>query len=119
MMDDRDAGYDPEVEAAAAALEREAEELRRQDMEAKRQPMRPMPRQRSMPVSAPVSRDSPSISTGRPQSIGTSVTLSAAEREIARDSFSDPSMSVEDRERLYAMNKRKMLLARANGTLNE
>jgi hypothetical protein len=72
-----------------------------------------------MSVSAPVSRDAPSVSTGRAQSLGNRITLSPAEREIARNSFTDPTMTDADRERSYAMQKLKMLAARANGTLNE
>ena len=47
-----------------------------------------------------------------------SITLSAAEREIARYSFSS-DLSIEERERLYAENKARMLSMRAAGTLNE
>jgi hypothetical protein len=97
----------------AEETEREAEALR-----APPKPIMPSAR-RSMPVTAPVSRDVPSVSTGRSHSFSNTVTLSPAEREVARNSFSDPSMSPEDRERLYATNKRRMLIARANGTLNE
>jgi hypothetical protein len=59
------------------------------------------------------------LSSGRPQSIGNTVTLSPAEREIARRSFTDPSMSDEAKERSYAMQKLRMLRMRADGTLNE
>jgi hypothetical protein len=105
---------DAEIERMALETEREAEALQNPT------PPKPvMPSARRMPVSAPVSREAPSISTGRPQSFSTSVTLSPAEREIARNSFSDPSMSAEEKERSYAMQKRRMLIARANGTLNE
>jgi hypothetical protein len=74
-----------------------------------------VPARRSMPVSAPVSREVPS---GGPRQTNT-MTLSPEERIVARNSFSDPHLTNEQKENLYAQNKRKMLLARANGTLNE
>jgi hypothetical protein len=77
----------------------------------------PPPRRSSIPFSAPVSRDVPSPS-GRRMSDFRSITLSAAEREIARYSFSS-DLSIEERERLYAENKARMLSMRAAGTLNE
>jgi hypothetical protein len=76
----------------------------------------PQSRRSSITVSAPVSRDVPSLS-GRRMS-DRSITLSAAEREIARYSFSS-DLSIEERERLYAENKARMLSMRAAGTLNE
>jgi hypothetical protein len=78
----------------------------------------PMPRAKSIPFSAPVSRNVLSPS-GRPVPDFRNITLSAAEREIARNSFTDPSMTNEQRERLYASNKALMLKRRAEGTLNE
>jgi hypothetical protein len=113
---------------AAAALEREAEELHREagaddapaEEEPRVAPRAPVPQpRRGIPISAPVSRDAPSVSTGRAQSLGNRITLSPAEREIARNSFSDPTMTDADKERSYAMQKLKMLTSRANGTLNE
>jgi hypothetical protein len=119
VVDDREAssGYDREAAANAWALEREAEELQRTDEWAQREST-PEPR-RNIQYSAPVSRDAPSVSTGRPQSLGNTVTLSRAEREVARNSFTDPTMTDEAKERLFAMNKLKMLRMRAAGTLNE
>jgi hypothetical protein len=119
---------DAAARQAAAELEREAEELRAEHQaEQEESPEEPMPAparpmrepRRGIQYSAPISRDSPSVATGRPASFATSVTLSPAEREVARTSFSDPSMSIEERERLYAKNKLLMLQRRANGTLNE
>jgi hypothetical protein len=111
--------YDRKATAGAWALEREAEELQREDMWAQREPTPPPAKRRSIPYTAPVSRDVPSVSTGRPASLGNTVTLSPAEREIARKSFTDPSMSDEAKERSYAMQKLRMLCLRADGTLNE
>jgi hypothetical protein len=65
-------------------------------------------------VTAPVSRAMPSVS-GRP--IESRITLSPEERDMARRSYSD--MPPAEAEKLYADMKRKMLVARANGTLNE
>jgi hypothetical protein len=97
---------DAEIERLAAELESEAEAFNhpKPTMPA----MSAAPRQRSMPVTAPVSRDVPSVSTGRPQS-ATRITLSAAEVEIAHNSFSDSSMSNYEKEKLYIANKRLML----------
>jgi len=78
----------------------------------------PSPRGRSLPVAAPVSREVPSASGQRTADFR-NITLSPAEREIARNSFSDPNMTDAQRERLYAKNKAIMLAMRANGTLNE
>jgi hypothetical protein len=72
---------------------------------------------RSIPMSAPVSRDVPSPS-GRRMSERLNITLSPLEREIARNSFSS-DQSIEERERLYATKKSLMLQMRQDGTLNE
>jgi hypothetical protein len=73
------------------------------------------PQRRSMPVSAPVSRDVPSATGARP----TSVTLSEEERKIARLSIMDrpdmPNLTNEQKERIYAQNKMKLQRMRANG----
>jgi hypothetical protein len=76
----------------------------------------PEPR-RSMPVSAPVSRGAPDLSSGR--SIPQRITLSATEVEIARNSYSAPDMTNEQKERAYAMAKLRMIQMRKDGTLNE
>jgi hypothetical protein len=70
------------------------------------------PKRKSMPMSAPVSRDYPSTS-GRPHE---SNTLSPAEREIARNSFGDPNMSNAERELLYLRNRNKYRQAKADGS---
>lgn len=70
---------------------------------------------RRVPVSAPVSRGVPTAS-GR-QDIGT-ITLTAEERAIARNSFGAVSglhMSDHDKERMYAANKRRYLAMLASG----
>jgi hypothetical protein len=78
-----------------------------------------MPRRSSIPFSAPVSRNIPSPS-GKPTPDFRSIVLSPAEREIARNSFTDaPGMTDEAKERRYALNKSRMLKMRAEGTLNE
>jgi hypothetical protein len=89
-------------------------------------PPPPMPQRRSIPMSAPVSRDVPSPSGQRVPDFR-SMTLSAAERAIARNSFGpirDASgnlvdMTNEEKEFRYAQNKALMLKRRADGTLNE
>jgi hypothetical protein len=77
---------------------------------------------RSMPVSAPVSREPPTPS-GQRSTTGNRVTLSPEEREIARNSFGPIKgekgeyidMTNEQKERLYAMNKAKLHRQRATG----
>lgn len=73
----------------------------------------PPQRSRSMPVSAPVSRDIPNPSGQR--SSPTKMTLTEEERRIARNSFSAPDMTDAQKEFLYAQNKRKLQVKRANG----
>jgi len=70
---------------------------------------------RSMPVTAPVSREATTPSGERPSS--SSITLSAEERFIARTSFTDPTgkMTNAEKERLYAMNKARLARERAAG----
>jgi hypothetical protein len=76
----------------------------------------PAPSRRSMPVSAPVSRDVPTASGQRRTN---SVTLSAEEREVARNSFGSvngaPDLTPDQKERLYAQNKAKLARMRASG----
>lgn len=73
----------------------------------------PQPQRRSMPVSAPVSRDAPTVSGQRQPS--TKITLTAEERAIAHTSFTAPDMTNAQKELLYAQNKRKLITMRANG----
>lgn len=77
----------------------------------------PPPKQRSLPMSAPVSRDVPSASGQRQPS--SKVTLSAEERQIARTSFTASDMTNEQKEYLYAQNKKKLNAMKANGTYSE
>lgn len=74
----------------------------------------PQPQRRSMPVSAPVSREAPLASGQRPSS--SKVTLSEEERQIARTSFTNPDMTNAQKEYLYAQNKQKLSQRRANGS---
>jgi hypothetical protein len=75
----------------------------------------PEPR-RSMPVAAPVSRAMPSMTSG---AIPTRITLSPEEVMVARTSFTDPSLTNAEREKMYYLNKVRMLAMRKDGTLNE
>lgn len=80
----------------------------------------PAPARRSMPVSAPVSRDVPTASGQRRSN---QVTLTPQEREIARNSFGQikdkngnfVDLTNAEKERLYAMNKAKLQRLRASG----
>lgn len=81
--------------------------------EAAPEPQQQPTQRRSMPVSAPVSRDVPTASGVRQPS--NSVTLTAEERLIARNSFSSPTMTDAQKEYLYAQNKQKLKKMRANG----
>lgn len=71
----------------------------------------PQPQRRSMPVSAPVSREVPTTSGVRQE---TKMNLSPEERLIARTSFSS-DMTDAQKEYLYAQNKKKLRDMRANG----
>ena len=73
----------------------------------------PQPQRRSMPVSAPVSRDVPTANGQRQPS--SKITLTAEERAIAHTSFTAPDMTNAQKELLYAQNKRKLATMRANG----
>lgn len=75
----------------------------------------PPPETRSRTVSAPVTREVPSPTTGRPTS--NRVTLSAEEREIARSSM--PHLAPGEAERLYAQNKLKLNGLKAAGHYRE
>lgn len=74
----------------------------------------PQPQRRSIPMTAPVSRDVPTASGQRQAS--TKVTLTAEERQIARTSFTAPDMTNEQKELLYARNKQKLAAQRSNGS---
>jgi hypothetical protein len=76
----------------------------------------PEPR-KSVPISAPVSRDVPSVSSGRSSYVDTK--LSPEERDIARRSFTASDMTDAQKEYEYWRNREKMRAMRRNGTLNE
>lgn len=73
----------------------------------------PQPQRRSMPLSAPVSRDVPTAD-GQRQKPGT-IKLSPEEVQIARTAFTASDMTNAQKELLYAQNKRKLQNMRANG----
>ena len=68
---------------------------------------------RTMPMTAPVSRQVPSAS-GRAQDFKT-ITLTGEQRLIARQSMS--WLSPEEAERQYALNLRRMLQGKADGSI--
>jgi hypothetical protein len=71
------------------------------------------PQRRSIPMSAPVSRDAPTYNGQKPAS--TTMTLSEEERRIARSSYTAPDMTDAQKEYAYAKNKQKLHRMRANG----
>lgn len=73
----------------------------------------PQPQRRSIPMTAPVSRDVPTASGQRQPS--SKITLTAEERQIARTSFTAPDMTNEQKELAYARNKQRLQQMRANG----
>jgi hypothetical protein len=81
----------------------------------------PHPQKRSMPVSAPVSRDVPTP-TGQRQS-SNKMTLSPEEVAIARASIVDrpdmPALTNAQKEYIYAQNKRKYQAMKSNGSYSE
>jgi hypothetical protein len=78
--------------------------------------MPPAPRARSLPISAPVSRDIPTVSGQRPVDLR-SITLSPEERIIARGSYH--WLPNDQAENLYARQKAKLAAMRAAGTYSE
>jgi hypothetical protein len=77
-------------------------------------PVVPQPPRRSMPMSAPVSRDVPTATGERAKP--NMMTLSPEERQVARTSFTALDMTNAQKEILYANNKRKLNAMRANGS---
>jgi hypothetical protein len=113
--------YPETVEQAAEKLDREVSGLLLQQ-EAQRSiptnavlgiPEAPKPKPR-IPFSAPVSRDLPTA-TGESMSSSTKVTLTAEERQIARNSYTAPDMTNEQKELAYARMKLRLARERANG----
>jgi hypothetical protein len=76
----------------------------------------PEPPRRSIPVGAPVTRGAPSMTSG---AIPQRITLSPEQVMVARNSFTDPSLTNEAKEKMYAMNLGRMIAMRKAGTLNE
>jgi hypothetical protein len=74
----------------------------------------PQPQRRSIPMSAPVSRDVPTPSGQRASP--TKITLTEEERRVARSSYSAPDMTDAQKEYAYAKNKQKLQAMRANGS---
>jgi hypothetical protein len=126
---------EPSVERAAKQLANEAETHRMamnaedatpQWLSATLPVAPPTPRARSLPVSAPVSRDVPTASGGRALD-ARSIVLSPAEREIARNSFGpikDASgnwvdLSNAEKEFRYAQGKARLAALRASGEYPE
>jgi hypothetical protein len=93
----------------------------RQAPQTTEKPPAPQPQKRSMPVSAPVSRDVPTP-TGQRQS-SNKMTLTPEEVAIARASIVDrpdlPAMTNAQKEYIYAQNKRKYAQMKANGSYSE
>jgi hypothetical protein len=71
------------------------------------------PQRRSMPMSAPVSREAPTASGKKPG--GAPVRLTPEEVFVARNSFTATDMTNEQKEYLYAQNKAKLAKKRASG----
>ncbi|RXH15223.1 hypothetical protein [Bradyrhizobium guangzhouense] len=74
-------------------------------------------RSQRMPLTAPVSRDAPTLSGQRAASSG--MTLTPEERFIARNSFTDPSMTDAQKEKLYATQKARLAALRSKGLYPE
>jgi hypothetical protein len=87
---------------------------------ATRQPAAPQPQRRSMPMSAPVSREVPTASGTRQKN---SMHLTEEERQTARLSIPDrpdlPKLTNAQKEYMYAKNKAKYETMKANGTYSE
>jgi hypothetical protein len=94
----------------AQQLGREAESIAAEMMP--QQPAPPPAPRRSMPISAPVSRDIPMASGERRPG---QITLNPDERFIAHTSF--PHLPKTEAELAYARNKRRMLQMKANGEI--
>ena len=102
------------VDVAVQRLEDEAAAIDRSEQRPAPIAPPPMPAaRRSIPMSAPVSRESYGYS-GKPQS-DTRITLSPDERFIAHTSF--PHLSKSEAEFSYAKNKRLMVQRKADGSI--
>jgi hypothetical protein len=111
-----DARVTPENEQAHHDVGQSAEELMREAeghlAEYQPEPTAPPQRKRSIPMSAPVSRDIPGVSGQR---IDNGNTLRKDEREIARVSF--PHLPPAQAEFQYLKNKKLMLQMKADGRI--
>jgi hypothetical protein len=103
-----------EIVRGADDLTSEADSYREESLAAHQPPPPATPR-RTIPTSAPVSREVMSMATGGRSQASSENTLSREEREIARSSFSAPNMTSAQKELLYLQNKRKLAAARASG----
>jgi hypothetical protein len=99
------------VDQAAAELARETE------MHLAAHQPAPVPPKRSMPMSAPVSRNAPSTSGSRHPA--DSNTLTAEERQIARNFTADPTLTNEQKELLYLRNRQKLHRMRQDGSYSD
>lgn len=109
-----DEGHEPYSTAYFESLETHLG-LRQPKEKTMDEPTEPATKRTSAPVSAPVTREAPSPSTGKPSS--TRVPLSATERETAR--FSMPHLPPADAERVYAENKLKLAALKKSGHYQE
>jgi hypothetical protein len=85
-------------------------------------PEAPMPAPRkSMPMAAPVSREAPNVSSGQRRS--NDMTLSAEEREIARNSIMDrpdmPRLTDAQKEYIYQQNRERMRQLKRDGIITD
>jgi hypothetical protein len=80
-------------------------------------PPPPAPPRRSMPLSAPVARDVPSL--GGQRVSGRQIILTPEERMIARNSFTDPTLTNEQKELLYAQNKARYQQMLSDGSYSD
>ncbi|MEH2547129.1 hypothetical protein V1283_003774 [Bradyrhizobium sp. AZCC 2262] len=103
-----------EVGMAVEDLNSEAEALLGEALAAHEPAAPPAAPRRSVPFSAPVSREVPMATGGRRQSENT---LTPEERVIARTSFSAPNMSNTEKEYLYLQNRKKMQAMKADGRI--
>lgn len=91
----------------------------RQESQRQEEPA-PQPQKRSIPMTAPVSREVPTASGTRKQS---SMRLTEEERKIARDSIPDrpdlPKLTNAQKEYLYARNKAKYEQMKRDGTYDQ
>jgi hypothetical protein len=100
---------DAHRQARSDAIEREADQM---------DAVAPTSASKKAPqfVTAPVSRAMPSMTSG---AMPTRITLSPEQVMVARNSWTDSSMTNEQKEKMYAMNLARMMDMRRRGTLNE